>query len=573
MSQKKSKSFAKSIGYSYILIIFAMIVLVVIISSAFFFHMYYKKHKNDITQITELAVQNLKYEYNNIEKNVLLLSSSEVLQKRISEIANSSESEIYDIMVNISKEINEKRIFMGNSSEVKIICKDYLPYETSMLFNEKSFCEKYGISIENLNEETYIGRDGYRMLYIRPIYIGYEPGTRIGNIAFFYNVESNLRKFSDINVSNDGVFFVLEEDGTIICHPAKEFLFDNITEQGYGKKIIENEGFFEVKSGHKKYFCYVAVIPTLNWRAVSVIPMDTFFRDILFFTCGIFAVCLMFAFIVQYISKKHAKKISYPVNAMCEAMRNAESVDLNGEEMFTEFEFMSQSYNGMIVRMKQQMQEISDKETEKRKAEMRILYEQINPHFLYNTLDSINWLAAGSKDQSGQKITEMVSGLARMFRIGLSKGREIITVKEEIEHVKSYVGIQKYRYDNTFDVEYDIDESVSDCRIIKILLQPLVENSIVHGFDGMTSGGIIKIKAYGKEKDMIFVIEDNGVGCDVDYVNSIISSPNGNESKGYGLYNVQQRIKLYYGEEYGIKAEKNAGGGMKFTMILGRQEN
>ncbi len=573
MLKRKSRSFAKSISSSYILIISVMIVLIVVISSAFFSRLYYKKHKSDIMQITELAIQNLKYEYNNIEKNVLLLSNSEDFQKLMSMLNTIDISQKQSIMHEIYKYIEGKSLFIGNNSEIQIIFNGTLPYQASRIRRSEVFCKENNIPIEKLNEDIYISRNGHDMYYIRPIYLNYETGQYIGNIVLVYDLENNLRKFSDINVSSDGVFFVLDEDGTILSHPTKDFLFDNITEHEFGRKITENEGFFEVKDGSKKYFCAVGVVPTLNWRAVSVIPMDTFYSDIMFFVSGLFAVCVLFAFIVHYISKNHAKKISRPINAMCEAMRNAEEVNLNSENLFTEFEFMSQNYNGMIFRMKQQMQEIADKETEKRKAEMRILYEQINPHFLYNTLDSINWLAAGSSDKNKYKITEMVSELARMFRIGLSKGKEIITVKDEIEHVKSYLSIQKYRYDNTFDVEYDIDESILGYKIIKILLQPIVENSITHGFDKMADGGKIKIKAYGEENKLVFTVEDNGCGCDVDYVNSILNSPPQNENSGYGLYNVQTRIKIHYGEEYGIKAEKNDEGGMKFTLTAGIIEN
>ena len=247
-------------------------------------------------------------------------------------------------------------------------------------------------------------------------------------------------------------------------------------------------------------------------------------------------------------------------------------INVDDQELFAEFAFIAEQYNSMICRIRCQMNELSKKEIEKRKADMRVLYEQINPHFLYNTLDSINWLAVQSKDLYSKKVVEMVSMLAKMFRISLSKGQETISVAEEIEHVKSYISIQQIRYSDIFTTEYAIDPDILSYRIIKIILQPIVENAIVHGFCDYKGGGLIKISAYGEAEKIIFTVEDNGCGADAEVIKNNLNTPPENEKSGYGLYNIQRRIKLYYGDAYGIDAERSGSGGMKFKITMPKKK-
>ena len=196
---------------------------------------------------------------------------------------------------------------------------------------------------------------------------------------------------------------------------------------------------------------------------------------------------------------------------------------------------------------------------------------QINPHFLYNTLDAIKWVAILQKANNA---AEMITYLVRLLRISLNKGREYVSIREEIEHVKCYVEIQKFRYNDKFDIEVEIDESLMQYRIPKLILQPIIENSIFHGFKQMRQGGKINIKGWSQEKDILFSIIDNGCGVEVNSVDRLLDSNlqtnKGERLSGIGLNNVNERIKLIYGEKYGLKIENVDTGGTKVDVLLPR---
>lgn len=575
MFPMRSKSFKENLNYSYVLIILIMIVLTLLISVCFFWYLYYSSTMDSISQITGLAMQNIKYEYNNIEQYAMALSRNEVLQQVMTDTDFSDNQNVTENLIRLRKELDNAD-YIGSGNNVRIIfASENNKYSYSYFQSESYFCEVNNIDRLKL-DDIYIGyvteNSEKYLVYVRPLFADFG-SERIGNIAVFYNLEKNFIKFSDINVTNNGVFFVTNENGEILCHHNKDYILKNLKDESYGDKLLNGTKAFRFRDGSKSYFCSVEIMPTTNWRAISVVPTDKFYRDIFLYVAGILAACIIVLLVALNISKKYVRKITYPVNTLCDAMKKTEKVDIEDNNLFVEFEFMANRYNHMICRIRRQMNEIAEKEEEKRKADMRILYEQINPHFLYNTLDSINWLAACSTDEYSEKVTEMVSMLARMFRIGLSRGKEIISVADEIEHVKSYISIQQYRYSGSFDTKYEISDDVLYCRIIKILLQPLVENAIVHGFENYESGGLIIIKACIENNNIVFTVEDNGCGGDVEYVRSLLNKTPENEDSGYGLYNVQKRIRLYYGNDYGIEVYRSDSGGMKFKIIIPHTED
>ena len=566
------KGFKENLNFSYALIVILMILFMGTVSLGFMGNIFYNGSVNNIKQTCNLAMQSIKYEYAQLEQYALILSRTEWIQQIMTDAEINDKQSMYNKFTQMNKELS-KLNYLGFGCMASVVLKtDNVDYEYGSFMTENVFAQKNNIDINELEDISIIYSQDKKgeMLYIRPV-IDDVTSNRIGNIVVHYDMEQKLSKFADINLPNDGVFFITKENGEIICHHNKEYLFSNIKDEPYGDKILNTNKAINIRDGLKAYFCAVEIMPTTNWRAVSVISMDEFYRNLILYMVCLSVVCFVVVWIVLHISKKYVKNITYPLDTLCAAMKKAELVNIDKNKLFTEFEFMSERYNEMIYRINQQMKKIAEKEQEKTQADMRVLYEQINPHFLYNTLDSISWLSACSTDDEySKKAIEMVSMLANMFRIGLSKGKEIILVADEIEHVKNYLGIQKHRYSDMFETEFDIEDDVLDCRIIKIILQPIVENSILHGFDGRESGGKILIKAYSLENTIRFTIEDNGCGADTYYINELMNKTPEKEKSGYGLYNIQTRIKLYYGEEYGIKASCIEKGGMRFDITIPR---
>ena len=204
---------------------------------------------------------------------------------------------------------------------------------------------------------------------------------------------------------------------------------------------------------------------------------------------------------------------------------------------------------------------------EKRKSELKALRSQINPHFLYNTLDSIIWMAEGGKNK---EVVRMTSALARLLRQSISNDNERIPLEMEVDYAGSYLTIQKMRYKDKLEYEIEVAEDIKKEEIINLILQPLVENAIYHGIKYKGSKGLIRIVGYGEGSSIILKVIDNGIGMDEDALKGIFDKSRDSEgSGGVGVHNVQTRIGLYYGAEYGLRFE-SVGEGTTVTIIIPR---
>ena len=220
-------------------------------------------------------------------------------------------------------------------------------------------------------------------------------------------------------------------------------------------------------------------------------------------------------------------------------------------------------YNTLLEKIQTLITEVYESEITQKKYEMKALQNQINPHFLYNTLSMINWKAIenGNKD-----ISEITLALSHFYRTSLNKGRNVLPIADEIKNVKSYIAVQLFMHDYEFDVEYDIDEEIMQYESLNLILQPIVENAIEHGIEVMEDDrrGHILIKGWIEENDIYLSVEDNGVGMDEEKAASIITQ----HSKGYGIRNVNERIHLFYGETYGLEVSSVLGKGTIITVCI-----
>ena len=216
----------------------------------------------------------------------------------------------------------------------------------------------------------------------------------------------------------------------------------------------------------------------------------------------------------------------------------------------------------MIFQIKSLIEDVYESKLIQKDYEMKALQAQINPHFLYNTLSLINWMAIEA-DQT--EISKITLNLSTFYRTALNKGKNTLTVRDELKNTRSYLDIQLMMHDYEFDVDIDINDEILEYKILNLILQPLVENAIDHGIDLKTNGrGRITITGK-KEKDNIYlIVEDNGVGMEQDKINTILT----NKSKGSGVRNVNERIKLYYGEDYSMHIESEIGRGTKIIIKI-----
>ncbi len=217
-------------------------------------------------------------------------------------------------------------------------------------------------------------------------------------------------------------------------------------------------------------------------------------------------------------------------------------------------------------------EQVTREQKQLRKAEFELLQAQINPHFLYNTLDAIVWSAeAGNQKQ----VVKMVGSLSEFFRSSLNKGKEVVRVREELSHARSYLEIQQIRYQDILQYEIDVPESLSEYEIPKITVQPIVENALYHGIKEKRGGGKIIVTGEDGENDFRIIVTDDGVGMDDERLGQVmeaLSGVNSGEGKIYGLYNVNERIKLFYGEEYGISIESTKDAGTRVVIRLPKKQ-
>ena len=268
---------------------------------------------------------------------------------------------------------------------------------------------------------------------------------------------------------------------------------------------------------------------------------------------------------------KIARSIVEPIDTLSSATKEIAEGNfsvrtaLNLED---EIALLSESVDDMAAHLEIQMEQIREDEKKMRMAEARLLQEQINPHFLYNTLDTIVWLIEDGKNQEAE---DMVVSLSKFFRISLSHGKEWITIREEAQHIRSYLEIQSVRYSDILCYYIDIDESLSNYKILKMTLQPLVENALYHGIKNKRGKGLIRITGKKEDKLIRFEVSDDGVGIDDETLRHIrkeLNKPAKDTDTGFGMANVNERIKMNFGDRYGICIESELGSGTTVSVVI-----
>lgn len=379
----------------------------------------------------------------------------------------------------------------------------------------------------------------------------------------------------DIRLGKTGYLMVINDQNQNIYNP-NDPLIDSIPPQWIEENV---SGTFSKEIDSKKLQFIYQKSPFANWTTIGVFPAEeTIFeiREIRFYLVVFVFILMLFGIPVSYFL---STSISKPITQLMHFMRKVEGGNLDvryTDKRYDEIGLLGRSFNKMLVRMEDLMLVTKRHERQKREAEFRSLQANINPHFLYNTLDTIQWMA---RKQKATDVAEVVESLAKLFRIGLSKGRDKITLGEEIEHIESYLMIQKMRYQEKLNYMIDVDKSNRSRYVLKFILQPIIENAIYHGIKERRGAGYITVTVQEKEGQLLIVIKDDGVGMSKvklkelrQALNEAISRTENQEEirdkKGYGMLNVQARILLTFGEGYGIYMDSKESAGTRVEILL-----
>lgn len=376
--------------------------------------------------------------------------------------------------------------------------------------------------------------------------------------------------FSNVNLGNGGYVYLTNDYGDIIWHPKQNEIYSGRFKEDNKYAATLKDGITVENVSGKNLTLNVRTIGYTGWKLVGVTPSAALGVDGIKFRFFVLFVADLFLFLLAMINAFISDKISNPIKRLDGSVREIESGNLDVEIVPSgsyEVEHLGKSIKNMLGRIKVLMSDLVAEHNAKRKSEFDTLQSQINPHFLYNTLDIIVWMI---ENENSDKAVSIVTALAKFFRISLSKGKNIITVKDEVEHVRNYLMIQNMRFKNRFEYSIDVDEEVLSYSSLKLMLQPLVENAIYHGMEFMDGDGEIDVKVFKEDDSLYFTITDNGLGMSEDMVEALLSKDfvPSKKGSGIGVKNVNERIKLYFGNEYGLKVESEPDEGTKITIHL-----
>lgn len=376
-------------------------------------------------------------------------------------------------------------------------------------------------------------------------------------------------------VGTKGYAFILDARGNIVYHPQQQQLYNELQTENISLIMDTEDDTVLTGTGSNGKLYSISRSDKTGWTVVDC----TNVRELLSKSRQAQSIYVLTAVILVIVallfSRFMARSITLPIQKLRDSMEKVQEGDFSVSDVVVdsdnEIGSLTKSFDVMTHRIQELMEQNVHEQEEKRKSELKALQSQINPHFLYNTLDSIIWMAEGKKYE---EVVLMTASLARLLRQSISNEDEVVPIANEVEYAKGYLTIQKMRYKDKLEFQIDVDPSILHIPLIKLVLQPIIENAIYHGLKYKESKGLLIIKGFMKDGNAVLQVIDDGVGMSEETLAHIYDRHKVNyHSNGVGVYNVQKRLKLYYGEDYGITYESAEGKGTTATITIpGGQE-
>lgn len=376
-------------------------------------------------------------------------------------------------------------------------------------------------------------------------------------------------------VGTKGYAFILDAKGNIVYHPQQQQLYNELQTENISLIMDTDEDTVLTGTGNDGKLYSISRSEKTGWTVVDC----TNVKELLSKSRQAQSVYVLTAIILVIVallfSRFMARSITLPIQKLRDSMKKVQEGDFSVSDVVVdsknEIGSLTKSFDVMTHRIHELMEQNVHEQEEKRRSELKALQSQINPHFLYNTLDSIIWMAEGKKNE---EVVLMTASLARLLRQSISNEDEVVPIANEVEYARGYLTIQKMRYKDKLEFQIEVDSSILYIPLIKLVLQPIIENAIYYGLKYKESKGLLIVKGFMKDGNAVLQVIDDGVGMDEETLAHIYDKHKVNyHSNGVGVYNVQKRLKLYYGEDYGITYTSELGKGTTATITIpGRQE-
>ncbi len=506
----------------------------------------------------------------------LVVHSSDVQKYLFEESSESEKDELRQRILTQFNTVVETREDIANIAVIAPNGKSMINEGTDTLneYNLDYYLESIAgkeISLSSSHVQNLI-RNHYKWVITLSRSIGNPYTTKQAGVFF---IDLNYRVIRDLcennSLGSSWYIFIIDEDGKIIYHPKQQLIYYGLKEERI-KQVLSAKGnhFIEDENGESRLYTMSASKKT-GWTVVGVASNSDLVKSkqetLWLYIYTALILLLAAVLLAALISAAVTRPILRLKNSMKEVERgnfeDANIVEISQNEIGS----LSKSFNIMTTEIKNLMEQNTHVQEQKRLMELQALQAQINPHFLYNTLDSIIWMAEGNRSE---EVIIMTSSLARLLRQSISNESELTPVKQEASYVESYLTIQKMRYKDKLEFEVQMEPSILEEQIIKLILQPIVENAIYHGIKYIPHKGLIRVTGWREGNCILFEILDNGRGMEKEVLDQILKEKKSSihVRNGVGVWNVQMRLQLYYGPEYGLSYESRPGEGTRVTVRI-----
>lgn len=534
--------------------------------------------ESSISQLLSLSTRNMTASISSIEQTLISIQADSSIEDLLSSAVHLSP---YEEINFIEQRLNKIDIFRSSISNIYFYVADRpdYPLEINKNISSTDYVKNelwYQNTISKKGETYLTIMDAYPakgVLCLARCFLDTRTHETLGVIRIDIDLASFLEDISSITLGKTGKIFLVYENHIV-----------NPWNNSYIHSFVNEKNFFEHLDSGTSSPQYIKINDEMQVIACSsliteplklvcaarymeinnsneLVKKSTILTAIL----ALFISFLIMFFVSRWITNPIRRLTKYMEDFRYNRAKIPAEMETNDE-----IGQLCRSYNLLLNTIEALLEDVKALYNKQKIFELKALQAQINPHFLYNTLDSINWMA---KKHKADDISSMVTSLGTFFRHTLNKGSEYTPIKNELQQIASYTNIQKIRFTNKFDISYDIDPQILSCSIIKLTIQPLVENSIIHGFEDLEEGGKIAIRGWTKQDYIYIEVKDNGCGCDTDQLNSDIQRDFSIDEpiEKYGLNNVNQRIKLYFDQTCGLHFESNPEGGIRAVIKILRQ--